>query len=112
MESENYLDYIPRRKETLYVVDEAENVTILQTNKGIVHWLAQKLLRKPRVTQVHLDSFGNFIWPLMDGQHTIGDIADLVKKRFGVQAEPLYPRLLQYMRKLEEYGFVEVSPYR
>lgn len=105
----NYLDYTPKPSESYsYVSDEQGAVTILKENKGLYHWLAQKILRKPRVTQIHLDEFGNFIWPLMDGKRTIQDIALLVKEEFGDKAEPLYKRLVQFFRNLECCGFVKV----
>ena len=52
------------------------------------------------------DEMGNFIWPLMDGKNTVYDIAEQVKAHFGEKAEPLYNRLVQYMRNLESYGFI------
>lgn len=108
--SNNYLDYIPiPSKEYPSLMDEKGRVTILQENKGAFHWLAQKIFHKPRVTQVHLDFMGNFIWQFIDGQHSVGDIATAVRERFGEQAEPLYPRLVQYIHSLESYGVVEVS---
>ena len=39
----------------------------------------------------------------------IEKIAELVKVEFGDKAEPLYDRLVQYIRNLEAYGFVEVQ---
>ena len=49
---------------------------------------------------------GSFIFPLIDGQRTVGDIALLVKAEFGDAAEPLYPRLTKYMQILRNNGFV------
>ena len=51
----------------------------------------------------------NFVWPLIDGTRTVYEIAELVKAEFGDKAEPLYDRLVQYIRNLEAYGFVEVQ---
>ena len=51
---------------------------------------------------------GSFIWPLIDGKRTIYDIALLVKEKYGDKAEPLYNRLVQYMRNLEDYGFITI----
>lgn len=69
----------------------------------------QKILKKPKVSQIHLDEMGNFVWPLIDGTRTVYEIAELVKAEFGDKAEPLYDRLVQYIRNLEAYGFVEVQ---
>ena len=70
---------------------------------------AKKILKKPKVSQIHLDEMGNFVWPLIDGTRTVYEIAKLVKAEFGDKAEPLYDRLVQYIRNLEAYGFVEVQ---
>lgn len=78
-------------------------------NRGVFNWIAQKIFHRPRVSKIHLDEMGNFIWPLMDGERTIYDIAVLVKDEFGERAEPLYNRLVQYIRNLESYGFVKLS---
>ena len=51
---------------------------------------------------------GSFIWSLIDGKRTIYDIALLVKEKYGDKAEPLYNRLVQYMRNLEDYGFITI----
>lgn len=108
--SGNYLDYVPVYGDTCrYEINDKGNVTILVENKGVFHWVAQKLFRRPRISQIHLDEMGNFIWPLMDGERTIHDIALLVREEFGEKAEPLYDRLVQYMRNLESYGFVKLD---
>ncbi|MGN0513647.1 MAG: PqqD family protein [Lachnospiraceae bacterium] len=105
----NYLEYIPVHNPAIgSTVDENGNVTILKENKGFFYFLTQKLLGKPRVSQIHLDKMGNFIWPLMDGNRNVMDIAGLVKEKFGDEAEPLYNRLVTYIDTMERYGFVEL----
>ena len=108
-ESANYLDFIPEHSEKYkWETDEQGGVTIFVENKGVFHFLAQKFLGKPKVSQVHLEEMGSFIWPLIDGKHSIADIGELVKIQFGDGAEPLYPRLISYIRNLEDYGFISV----
>lgn len=105
--SENYLDYVPMHNpEILFEVDEDGKVTILQENKGFFCFLTQKLLKKPKISQIHLDEMGDFIWPLMDGERTVNQIAMEVKEKFGEKAEPLYRRLITYLSTLENYGFL------
>lgn len=106
----NYLDFIPVKSEVFrYSIDENGKVTIDILNKGVFNRIAQKFFKKPEYTHVHLDEMGNFIWPLIDGRKTVYDIAQLVKEHFGEKAEPLYNRLVMYMRTLESYGFVEMK---
>ncbi len=105
--ADNYLDYIPVHNKEFKVEDG--KVTILRENKGLSNFVAQKFAKKPRVTQVHLDKMGNFIWPLIDGERSIYDISVLVKEKFGDDCEPLYERLIMYMRNLENYDFIKIE---
>lgn len=105
----NYLDYIPVHSEKYsYSISDGGNVTIYMENKGAFNKVAQTLFNKPKVSHIHLDEMGNFIWPLMDGKRTVYDISQLVKEEFGEKAEPLYNRLVQYVRNLESYGFIKL----
>ena len=105
--AENYLERIPCRKEGLRWSVQDEKVTLEIDNRGIFNKIAQKLLKKPKVSYVHLDEMGSFIWPVLDGEKSILNIGDLVKEEFGEKANPLYERLAQYFGILESYGFVE-----
>lgn len=105
--SKNYLDFVPVHNEKYsFERDSQGNITILIENKGIFNRLAQCILKKPKISCIHLDEMGNYIWPLMDGERTIYDISGLVREKFGEKAEPLYNRLVQYMKNLESYGFI------
>lgn len=104
----NYLDLIPRRNEALrWHRDLKERVILEIENTGIMNTIAQKVFGKPRFTKVHLDAQGTFIWPLIDGEKTVADIATLVKEEFGDKAEPLYPRIVKYFQIVESYNFIE-----
>ena len=106
--TENYLEKVPRRKEGLrWSTDEKGVVTLEIENKGVANRIAQKLLKKPKISYVHLDEMGSFIWPLMDGEKDILEIGKLVEEHFGEKANPLYERLSQYFKTLEKYNFIE-----
>lgn len=105
--SPNYLDFVPVHHEQYgYTIEDSGAVTLLVENKGVFNRIAQKCFKKPKISYIHLDEMGNFIWPLMDGKRTVYDISELVHEEFGEKAEPLYNRLVQYMRNLESYGFI------
>ena len=91
-ESANYLDYVPMHNEDKYPFQTDDNgaVTIMVENKGVFNKIAQVVFRKPRISKIHLDEMGNFIWPYIDGARTIYDISELVHEHFGDKAEPLY----------------------
>jgi len=105
---ENYLERIPRHPESIkWNTDDNGVVTLEIENKGIANKIAQVLFRRPKVSYIHLDENGSFIWPLIDGKRTITDIGVLVEEKFGKSAHPLYERLAVFFRTLDSYGFVE-----
>lgn len=105
----NYLDLVPKRNPALgYHLDENQIVVLEQENKGFFNRIAQKIFHRPRISYIHLDVFGSFVWSLIDGSSTVEEIAGQVKEHFGEEAEPLYPRIVQYFHTLEGYEFVEI----
>ncbi len=108
--SQNYLDYIPEKNPVYkWEQDEKGEVTILVENKGIFNRLAQKFLKKPPVSKIHLQGIGNFVWPRIDGKTSIYELGIKVKEQFGEKAEPLYERLTEYVKMLDSYGFVRIK---
>ena len=107
MKSQNYLDRVPLRNSKYnWTTDDEGIVTLEVSNKGLFHFLAQKLLKKPPVTYVHFDKTGSFVWPLIDGTETVYSLGQKVDEKFGEEAHPLYERLIKYFRVLESYGFI------
>ena len=105
--SENYLERKPLRKESIgWKTEENGFVTLEIENKGVFNRIAQKLFKKPKISYVHLDEMGSFVWPIIDGEKDITEIGKMVKEHFGEKAEPLYERLAKYFQILESYGFI------
>ena len=103
---ENYLDYVPAISPRNSWDMQDGKVTIHMVHRGFYAAIAQKCFHRPRVSHIDLDSMGSFIFPLIDGKRTVGEIAELVKARFGKDAEPLYERLAKYMQILRNNGFI------
>ena len=105
--SGNYLEKIPVRSEKLtWTTGEDGLVTLDIENTGFFNKIAQKFFRKPKVSHVHLDEMGSFVWPLIDGKMNIIELGKHVEKHFGEKANPLYERLAKYFQILDSYGFV------
>ncbi len=105
---ENYLERCPKRPERFgWTQDEEGLVTLEIENKGIMNRIAQKLLKKPEVTHIHLDEYGSFIWGMIDGERTIEEMGAPMEERFGDAAKPTYERLAKFFQILESYNFVE-----
>ncbi len=106
--SANYLDRKPiRHPDIEWKTDDNGRVTLEIENTGWANRIAQKLFKRPKISYVHLDENGSFIWPLMDGEKDITAIGVQVKEHFGEKCEPLYERLAQFFRILDSYHFIQ-----
>lgn len=102
----NYLEKIPQITDGLVYEQKDELVIIQRENKGLYNRLAQKVFKRPVVTNVELDAFGSYVFLQIDGTRDIIAIGDLVKEHFGEKAEPLYERLSRFIELLHMNGFV------
>ena len=108
--SKNYLEFRPCRAEGLDYRCEADGkITLLIENKGFFNRVAQTVFKKPKVSQVHLDEMGSFLWPLLDGERDLLALGELVDAKFGESAHPLYERLAKYCQILESYHFITLK---
>ncbi len=105
--SENYLDKIPVRASFLRHTEDGNGiVTLEKDNKGLFNKIAQACFKKPRVSYIHLDEFGSFVWMCIDGESSIFELGKQVDAHFGEKAQPLYERLAKYFQILESYKFI------
>ena len=105
--SENFLEQIPLHKEGLKWSFDDKNLVVLEVeNKGFANRIAQLIIRKPKISYIHLDENGSFIWPLIDGERNLVAIGKEVEAHFGEAANPLYERLAQFFKVLETYNFI------
>lgn len=109
-QQQNYLDLIPERKPELVWNTDDKGIIVLEVeNTGIFNHIAQKLFKKPEYTKVHMEKYGSFLWPLIDGKRTVTELAGLLKAQFGNEVEPLYPRIVKYMQIMESYHFIRMK---
>lgn len=108
MKKKNYLDFVPGiNPQNTWDQDEKTGiVTIHMENRGLYHWIAQRLFRSPRVSHISLDEYGSFLWQKIDGTRSVGDLADALRIQFGEDAEPIYDRLVHYMKILYNNRFI------
>ncbi|MBE6730033.1 MAG: PqqD family protein [Ruminococcaceae bacterium] len=105
--SKNYLEQIPVINPAInWTTNGDGKVTLEIENTGWANRIAQKFFAKPKISFVHLDENGSFIWPLIDGKTDIIEIGKAVKEHFGDKAEPLYERLAKFFEILKSYNFI------
>ena len=104
----NYVEKIPVKNPDIgWKTDEEGKVTLEIENKGVFNRIFQVILKKPKISFIHLDEMGSFVWPLIDGEKNIFEIGKFVEEHFGEKANPLYDRLSQYFQILDNYKFIK-----
>ena len=106
MKKTNYLDKIPIRNAKISWTTENDIVILAVENTGIFNRAFQLLLKKPKISYIHLDKMGSFIWTLLDGEKSIFELGKLVEEKFGEEANPLYERLVKYFEILNSSKFI------
>ncbi len=107
---ENFLDAVPvKNPEINFTKDDNGIVTLEIENKGLMNRVFQKLLKKPKITYIHMEELGSFVWQIIDGESDITALGKKVEEHFGEKANPLYERLSQYIKILESYNFITLK---
>ena len=104
--SVNHIEKKPVRNPQINWREENGQVVLQLENKGAINRIFQLIFKKPKISYIHLEEIGSFVWPVLDGEKTIEELGVMVKEKFGDKAEPLYPRLVQYFKILESYNFI------
>lgn len=107
-ESKNYLDFIPMKSEKIqYKEEEGGNIQLIVPRTSFFDKVAIKFFFSPEAFKIDLDDMGSFIWNNIDGEKNVYEIGELVKERFGEDAEPLYERLAEYLNILMNNKFIK-----
>jgi hypothetical protein len=64
------------------------------------------LVKKPAVSDIELDELGSRVWILIDGNRSVYDIGQELLKEFGEKCQPVYERLIMYLRYLNKKGWI------
>lgn len=108
--AENFLEVVPvKNPEINFTKDDNGIVTLEIENKGLMNRVFQKLLKKPKITYIHMEELGSFVWQIIDGESDITALGKKVEEHFGEKANPLYERLSQYIKILESYNFITLK---
>ncbi len=107
----NFLDYIPVRVETQKFHENEEGYVVMHVERKSLYDKIAQILRKrtPKCSYYTLDSQGSFVWNAIDGEKNIYEIGKELKDKFGEEAEPLYPRLAQFVRILDMNRFITLK---
>lgn len=100
--------YVPIIKHQEFQVKKGK-VLLVFRHDHIIQKAAFWLVKKPRVSDLELDELSSFVWLSMDGTRNVYEIGQAVKEKFGESAEPLYERLIMFLRYLSRKGWIIFS---
>lgn len=88
--------------------DENGIVTIFRENVGFFNRALQLIMKKPKISLIHLDEKGSFFWINADGNKTLSDIARLFAEKFGVDTETSERSAAQFLETLRGCKFASI----
>ena len=106
----NFMDLIPRRMQR-WKTDDEGIVTIFIPkfrNRYFGPWLTS-FLKNPDFN-LELDKIGSAVWCCCDGSSTVYEIAEKIKEAFGDSIEPLYDRLVPFVRQMIRGDLISCEP--
>ena len=105
----NLLELVPEQ-----LVDSTRDdegiVTILgpRFKTGFMKNLIGSRMKSPYF-KIALDDIGTAVWENIDGTRNIGEIAEILKEKFGEKIEPVNDRLAMFFTQLEMSRFILYS---
>ena len=104
---QNLFDLIPKIDERITTEKEGELSVIAFPrfrNRFIQKYLVPK--NKSAIVRFRLDEHGTAVWNLIDGNRTVGKIAELLAEHFGHQENYEY-RVAEFVKQLYRQGFLK-----
>jgi hypothetical protein len=107
-DKDNMLDYIPVKVDKIKTKNkEDQTIDLIVPRDGWFDSLVRKIAKTPERKVISLDDLGSGVWRLIDNKRNIGEIALIIKDEYGEKADPLYKRLLNFIRILKNNEFIE-----
>lgn len=105
IKDDNFLLYVPKKKLETFEVKKGKVKLIFYHDKWIEKF-ARWLVKKPYVSDMELDALGSAVWLLIDGNNSVYDIGQKLLEQFGESCEPVYDRLVMFLRYLNKRGWI------
>ena len=106
MENNSYLHNVPTRNADHEEDDEGRCILLRPKRlRGVLAGLLKPKLPK-KYSRIRLDEIGTTVWKLVDGELTVGQIADLAHGQLCDRVEPRYERVSQFVHSLHGNGLI------
>jgi hypothetical protein len=104
----NLLELVPHRLREFDMGEE--DIVTINVPRFKHGWMAHYLLprwKHPNI-RTKLDAVGSFVWLQCDGATSTGEIADLLRERFGEEVEPVHDRLKLFLQLMTRRGWIRL----
>ena len=106
--SQNYMDFIPlKNPEIEFEVDENKIVTVFIEWKGFYHKIAQKFFKRPKVSEIKMDTYGSFIWLAINDKKTVHQLSKELQNQFPKMEKPV-ARLIKFLEIMKDNHLIEI----
>lgn len=104
-----HLDFVPVKSDRVsWCCNESGSVTLKVKNRGICNCICQKIFSSPKTSRIALDNIGSYVWLLIDGRRTVLEIGSEIDNNIGMDAYPVYERLIKYMGVLKDNKMIKL----
>ncbi len=107
--SENLLELIPQRVAAWQEVEDRVVVERPRPSARGLRGLGERLSYNLSMRKIRLDERGSFLWRLVDGEHSVAEVAEAMRQRFGEEVEPAEERAGQLIRMLRRERLLAYS---
>ena len=94
--NKNYLDFIPVRN---------PKIEFETSEKGFYHKIAQRIFRRPRVSDIKLDTYGSFVWLSIDDCKDVHQLSKDMDAKFPGMEKSL-SRLIKFLEILHDHKLI------
>lgn len=109
LSTQNYMDFIiVKNPETEFEVDDKKQVTVMIEWKGFYHKIAQRFFKRPKVSEIKLDTYGSFIWLAINDQKTVHQLSLELQTQFPKMEKPL-ARMIQFLEILKDHHLITLK---
>lgn len=102
---DNFMLYIPVKNHNNWLQKDNVIYLVFKHDRPIERFAAW-LTRKPTIRDIKLDKLGTRVWQLLDGKNNVYKIGQLLLKEYGDSCQPVYERLIVYLRYLSKKGWI------
>lgn len=105
----NYLDIVViKNQDYKYYENNEGNIIIEVEHKGFFWKIAQKVLKKSKISKIMLDNYGTKLFNSIDGEKNILEVVNYMKEIFPEEKD-IFERAIVFIYLLQKNNFIVIK---